>query len=59
MKQINIYGIGKVGKKYIDDCFAKGISDLTLVDSNNKLWGSQYKGLTIHNPTDISWQECE
>ena len=40
-----IYGIGRIGKKYIDQCILSGVADLKLVDSNNILWGTEYRGL--------------
>lgn len=59
MKKKIIYGIGKIGRDYIEKCITQGIVGLKLVDSNSQLWGSQYKGLTIHNPQNILWQEYE
>ncbi len=54
-----IYGIGRIGKKYIDQCILSGVADLKLVDSNNILWGTEYRGLKICNPDTVMWQEYE
>ena len=57
MKRIVLFGMGKIGKEYIDECIAKGITDLKLVDSEKALWGSSYQGIEINNPADIIWNE--
>lgn len=57
MKKIVLFGIGQIGKKYIDECLAAGITDLKLVDSKELLWGSTYRGMEISNPADVIWNK--
>ena len=54
-----IYGIGRIGKKYIDQCMLCEITDLKLVDSNADLWGTEYRGMKICDPESVMWQEYE
>ena len=57
MRKIAIYGIGQIGKKYVDKFVAQGISKMTLTDSNSVLWGTEYDGMQILNPDEIAWLE--
>lgn len=57
MEKAVIYGIGRIGKRYIDQCILCGVVGLKLVDSDSSLWGTEYKGMEICNPETVSWQE--
>lgn len=57
MRKIIIYGIGKIGKSYIEQCIEQGVKGMELVDSDNSLWGTQFYGMKIWNPDEILWQE--
>lgn len=59
MEKVIIFGIGKIGKKYVDYCIEQGVKELELVDSNNGLWGTEYRGRKISSPAEISWQEYD
>lgn len=59
MKKFIIYGIGKMGRAYIDYCMERGARDLELADSNSALWGTEYRGIKISNPSDILWEEYD
>ena len=45
MKNIVIYGAGKLGKAYVDRLLACGMQreTLRLVDTNSVLWGEKYQ----------------
>ena len=58
MRKIIIYGIGKIGKSYVEQCMAQGVKDIELVDSNSSLWGTNFLGQRIWNPDEILWREC-
>ncbi|MCI8464438.1 MAG: class I SAM-dependent methyltransferase [Lachnospiraceae bacterium] len=59
MKKVLIYGIGKIGRGYIDDCLMQGVTGLTLADSARHLWGTEYRGIKIENPAEISWEDYD
>lgn len=59
MKKFIIYGIGKMGRAYVDYCMERGAKDLKLTDSNSALWGTEYRGIKISNPSDILWEEYD
>lgn len=59
MDKVIVYGIGKVGKKYVDDCIDLGVKGLVLTDSNSGLWGTEYRGIRINNPAEIRWDEYD
>ncbi len=44
MRKIVVYGIGKIGKKYIDVCIENEVEGLILADSNDDLWGYRLPG---------------
>lgn len=58
MRKIIIYGIGKIGKRYVEQCMEQGVKDIELVDSNSSLWGTNFLGRRIWNPDEILWKEC-
>lgn len=43
MRKVVIYGIGEVGKQYVDNCISQGLSNFHLVDSNSALWKSNIR----------------
>lgn len=45
-----IYGIGNIGKEYIDTLLRNNVHDILLVDSQEKLWGKKYRDLEICDP---------
>lgn len=49
-----IYGIGTIGKEYVDSLMRKEINNFILVDSQENLWGKTYRNLEIHSPQTIS-----
>ncbi len=58
MKHIDnmvVYGMGKVGRNYVDRCLAYGIekTKLRLTDSDKGLWGKYYKEIEIQNPDSM------
>lgn len=55
MRNIVIYGIGKIGRRYVDQCVECQLSGLKLVDSSNDMWGEQYNGMRIYSPREIVW----
>jgi len=57
MREIIIYGVGEIGRNYIDDCMESGVKGLRLVDSNSSLWGTEYREIIICNPADIMWKD--
>ncbi len=57
MRKIVVYGIGKIGKKYIDVCIENEVGGLILVDSNDDLWDTDYRGIRICNPQSVDWQK--
>ena len=59
MERVIIYGIGIIGKEYVDYCIEQGVKELKLVDSNSSLWGTEYRGIKICNPTEIKWDEYD
>ena len=59
MEKVIIYGIGIIGKEYVDYCIEQGVKELELVDSNSSLWGTEYRGVRINNPAEIMWQEYD
>lgn len=59
MRKVIIYGIGKTGKEYIDYCIEQGATGMDLVDSNSSLWGIEYKGMRICNPSEVLWHEYD
>lgn len=59
MRKVLLYGMGECGRNYVDSCIARGVTELKLVDSNEKLWGTEYRGLEICGPDRISWKEYE
>ena len=54
-----IYGIGRIGRKYVDQCVLCKVADIKLVDSNAALWGTEYRGLEICDPETVIWEEYE
>ncbi|MCI8550030.1 MAG: hypothetical protein HFI68_05460 [Lachnospiraceae bacterium] len=59
MKKILIYGIGKIGREYLDDCVGQGVTGLDLADANSRLWGTEYQGMEISNPAEILWDRYD
>lgn len=59
MKNIIIYGIGRYGKYYVDKCISCSIKNITLTDSNSKLWGEKYQGFVIQNPDVVFAQNFD
>lgn len=59
MEKFIIYGIGKMGRAYIDYCIEQGARNLELTDSNSSLWGKEYRGMKISNPSEIPWKEYD
>lgn len=59
MMQIIIYGIGKIGKKYVDRCLDCGIKNIKIVDSDEKLWGGIYRNIEILSPDDAFEMEYD
>ena len=45
MRKIIIYGIGKIGRAYIERCAAQGVEGLELVDSDSSLWKTEFCGM--------------
>lgn len=59
MDKVIVYGIGKIGKWYVDYCACQGVKELLLTDSNSSLWGTEYHGMKINNPAEIIWGEYD
>lgn len=57
MRKIIIYGIGKIGRAYIERCAAQGVEGLELVDSDSSLWKTEFCGMKICSPDEILWHE--
>ncbi|MCI9489913.1 MAG: class I SAM-dependent methyltransferase [Dorea sp.] len=57
MRKIVIYGIGKIGRSYIERCVGMGVKGLELVDGDNSLWGTEVYGMKIQNPDKILWEK--
>ncbi len=50
MDKIVVYGIGKIGKGFVDKCIDSGIKDIRITDSNRELWGQKYRNIIIQEP---------
>lgn len=59
MDKAIVYGIGKIGKSYVDHCVDQGVKGLVLTDSNSSLWSTEYRGMKINNPAEILWNEYD
>ena len=61
MKNIVIYGAGKLGKAYVDRLLACGMQreTLRLVDTNSVLWGEKYQNIEIQNPQIVFRESYE
>lgn len=57
MRKIIIYGIGKIGRSYIEQCMEKGVKGIELVDGGRNLWGTEVCGMEIQNPDKILWEK--
>lgn len=58
MNKIVIYGVGKVGRRLVDNLIVGGFNKLVLTDSDDSLWGKEYNELKICNPDEVQWHEC-
>lgn len=54
-----IYGAGKKGNEFTDQCREKCILEIELTDSNPQLWGKQINGYKVLNPNKINYTEVE
>lgn len=59
MKDIVIYGIGKIGKDYINQCLECGIEGIRLTDSNCEVWKTKYRDIVIQSPEEAFRMEYD
>lgn len=61
LKRIIVYGIGFLGKAYVDKCISCGISEknIQITDSNKQLWGKKYQNIEITNPDKVFSNEYD
>lgn len=50
MNHFIIFGMGKIGKAYVEECIAYGIKNIILSDFNPNLWGTSCCGFEIQSP---------
>ena len=58
-KEICIYGIGKFGKEYVHKCIECGVHNIKIIDSNEELWGADFEGIPIQNPSEVLSESTE
>ena len=59
MRKVVIYGIGKLGKSFVEHCIQQGVQGMELADSDSNLWGTEVYGMEIKNPNKILWERYE
>lgn len=52
MKKLLIFGIGKIGKMYVEKCLSSGVKNIKLSDSDDRLWGTDFCGIKIQPPEE-------
>lgn len=59
MDSIIVFGIGKIGKKYVEKCISSGIKNIRLSDFDDRLWGNDFCGIKIQCPDEALEEKAE
>lgn len=53
MKRNVIFGIGEIGKAFVDKCIKNGIADICITDNDPKSWNKNYREYLIEAPRKV------